>query len=361
MTGPETARALELQRLDAVGELRPDWARLADAAGNPFATPEWTETWLRHAPDGISTSFWACRRSDGSVAALLPLVLAAGRYVRKLRFLGFGAANELGPVCAPADLDEASAAQRQVLAETSSGWDLFIGENLPAYGWESRLGAQRVSTESSPVVQLPPGGWEEYLASRSANFRQELRRKERRLADQGFRFRSVEREAELGPALDTLFRLHRLRWGSEASPWFAGFEAFHREFAAVALERGWLRLRLVENDDGAIAVNHCFRFGDAEWSYQIGRDPSGRTSSAGLILFAHSVREAIAEGAAAYKLGPGRQPYKLRLATEDPGLETVAVVRGIRGRAALLALRRRSRSPAEPAVADDASRPRAAP
>jgi CelD/BcsL family acetyltransferase involved in cellulose biosynthesis len=274
---------------------------------------------------------------------VLPLVLAAGRYVRKLRFLGYGAANELGPVCAPADLDDAAAALRRVLAETSPGWDLFVGESLPGDGWASRLAAQRVSGEPSPVIALPPGGWEEYLASRSANFRQELRRKERRLAEQGFRFRTVQQEAELEPALDTLFRLHRLRWGSEASPWFAGFEAFHREFAAVALERGWLRLRLVEGDDGAIAVNHCFRFGDAEWGYQIGRDPSDRTSSAGLILFAHSVREAIGEGAASFRLGPGRQFYKQRLATEDPGLETVAVVRSLRGRAALLALRRRSR------------------
>jgi CelD/BcsL family acetyltransferase involved in cellulose biosynthesis len=278
----------------------------------------------------------------------LPLVLVAGRYVRKLRFAGFGAANELGPVCAPADRDEAAAALRRVLAETRPTWDLFVGEYLPGDGWEDRLGAQRVSVESSPVIRLLPGGWEEYLASRSASFRQELRRKERRLAEQGFRFRTVQQEAELGPALDTLFALNRLRWGSEASPWFAGFEAFHREFAAVALERGWLRLRLVENDEGAIAVNHSFRFGAAEWGYQIGRDPADRTSSAGPILFAHSVREAIAEGATTFNLGPGRQSYKARLATEDPGLETVAVVRSIRGRAALLALRRRSR----PADAD---------
>ncbi|HEY7604979.1 MAG TPA: GNAT family N-acetyltransferase [Gaiellaceae bacterium] len=349
MSVPATAGAFELRRLDGVDELRSDWSGLAEAAGNPFATPEWTETWLRHAPEGTSASFWACRRPDGSAAAVLPLVLVPGRYVRKLRFAGFGAANELGPVCAPADGDDAAAALRRVLAVTRSGWDLFVGENLPGDGWAKRLGAQPVSSEPSPVVQLPPGGWDEYLASRSANFRQELRRKERRLAEQGIRFRTVEREAELEPALDTLFRLHRLRWGSEASPFFAGLEAFHREFAAVALERGWLRLRLAERNDDAVAVNHCFRFGDAEWGYQIGRDPSDRAGSVGLILFAHSVREAIAEGAAAFMLGPGAQPYKLRLATEDPGLETVAVVRGLRGRAALLAERRRSRPQVEPA------------
>jgi CelD/BcsL family acetyltransferase involved in cellulose biosynthesis len=347
VTATDTPGALGLQRLSGVGELRADWSRLAEAADNPFVTPEWAEAWLRHVPEAISTSFWACRRPDGSVAAVLPLVVVGGRYVRKLRFVGYGAANELGPVCAPADLEDVAAALLRVLAGTRPEWDLFVGESLPGDGWAGRLEARLVSSEPSPVVQLPAGGWEEYLASRSANFRQELRRKERRLAEQGIRFRTVQREAELEPALDTLFRLHRLRWGSEASPFFAGLEAFHREFAAVALERGWLRLRLAEGDDGAVAVNHGFRFGDAEWGYQIGRDPSDRTSSVGLILFAHSVREAIAEGAATFRLGPGRQPYKLRLATEDRGLETVAVVRSLRGRAALLALRRRSRPPAD--------------
>src|SRR6185312_17228104 len=90
---------LELERLAGVADLRAEWERLAEASGNPFATPDWSEAWLRQAGDGVSSSLWACRRPDGSVAAVLPLVLVAGRYVRKLRFLGFGAANELGPVC----------------------------------------------------------------------------------------------------------------------------------------------------------------------------------------------------------------------------------------------------------------------
>src|SRR2546430_7596739 len=94
--------ALRLERLGSVGEAREDWARLAEASGNPFATVEWSEAWLAHAAAGCRPSLFAALGHDG-VVAMVPLVVSHGRYVRKTRFLGFGAANELGPVCAPAD------------------------------------------------------------------------------------------------------------------------------------------------------------------------------------------------------------------------------------------------------------------
>src|SRR3954464_11403106 len=94
--------ALRLERLGSVGEAREDWARLAERSGNPFATVEWSEAWLGHAAAGCNPSFFVAGSGESTVA-IVPLVVSHGRYVRKARFLGFGAANELGPVCAPAD------------------------------------------------------------------------------------------------------------------------------------------------------------------------------------------------------------------------------------------------------------------
>ena len=39
-----------------------------------------------------------------------------------------------------------------------------------------------VGQESSPVLSLAGRGWEDILAARSANFRQQVRRRERKLA-----------------------------------------------------------------------------------------------------------------------------------------------------------------------------------
>jgi len=117
-----------------------------------------------------------------------------------------------------------------------------------------------------------------------------------------------------------------------------GQERFQSAFARAAHARGWLRLRLLELEGRPAAAYLGFHFGRPEWFYQTGRDPSAE-SSVGLLLVARALREALEEGVAEFQLGPGAQPYKLRFATDDPGLETVAVGRGIRGRAALLAAR----------------------
>lgn len=338
--GPVGGDVLQIEPLGGLEEVRAEWGELAAAAENPFATPEWCQAWLDEVPLDCRLRLFAAQRRDGSIAAILPLVLTSGRYLRKLRFLGFGVSNELGPVAAPDDRPAATEALRGALAATRHEWDVFLGERLPGTGWAPALRGSLVRHVGSPIVRAEGGGWDEYLASRSSNLRQELRRKERRLSERGFRYRNVTSTRDLEAGLDALFALHRARWREEASRWFAGQEAFQRSFADTALERGWLRLRLLESSGTAVAGYLGFRFGPTEWFYQAGRDPSAE-SSVGLLLVAHALREAFSEGATEFRLGPGAQAYKLRFATGDPGLETVAVARGLRGRAALLAERRR--------------------
>ena len=331
------ADPLTLEPLGSVGDARAEWASLADASENPFATVEWCEAWLEHAAGGASPRFFAAVEA-GKTVAIAPLVILRGRYVRKARFLGYGAANELGPI---GPVAQGAEALRLALDATRSEWDVFHGETLPGTGWPERLGATLVGEEGSPVVGGPWASWDDYLATRSHNFRSELRRKERRLLEEGLTGKAVTEEQELEPALDALFDLHRRRWGAEASPFFAGLETFHRAFSRLALERGWLRLRVLELDGEIVSVTHGFRFGGREWSYQFGRDPDFDRSSLGLIASAQAIREAFAEGVREFMLGPGRQDYKLRFSTGDPGLQTVGIARGLRGRASMLAAKRR--------------------
>jgi CelD/BcsL family acetyltransferase involved in cellulose biosynthesis len=333
-----TDEELALEQVASVAEIGPAWEQLAERAGNPYATPLWVEAWLRHVSDAQQPSLWACVRGDGRVAAVLPLVVVRGRYVRRVRFVGFGAVAEAGPVCAPEDVEVAARAIPRILS-LLRGWDAFLGEYLAGRGWADRIGGRLLGRLGSPVVRIEWSSWDEYLALRSANFRQELRRKERRLQARGFALKRVVCPEELPGALDALFALHRARWGARASPWFSGREQFHREFANLALQRGWLRLRLLELNGRTVGAYYGFRFGSAEWFHQLGRDPA-ETESVGLVLLAHSIREAIAEDAHEFRLGPGPHAYKLRFATHDPGLESVGIARTLRGRLAL----RRARS-----------------
>jgi CelD/BcsL family acetyltransferase involved in cellulose biosynthesis len=333
--------SVELDRIGGIDEARAEWERLAAASGCPFATVEWTEAWLEHAAGPYVPHVFLAREPGGRAVAIVPLVIARGRYVRKARFLGFRAANQVGPICAPEDAELGAEALRLAIAATRRDWDVLLAENLPGTGWTERMGGTVIAGKGSPIVRGPWKSWDDYLASRTRNLRSELRRKERRLQEQGLTHTIIRAPEELEPALDTLFELHRGRWGSEASPFFSGLETFHRAFATAAFARGWVRLHVLEIDGRPVAANYSLRFGETEWSYQLGRDLRLEHASVGLIGCAIAVREAFAEGASEFKLGPGAQPYKLRLANADSTLETVGIAHGLRGRASLLAARRR--------------------
>ena len=331
---------LQVEPLLSVDEVRDEWERLARVSGNLFASAPWIEGWIRHTSDIPHCSFfWACKREDGSLAALLPLVLVEGRYVSKLRFAGFGAGWEFGPICAAEDLASACDALRLVLSLTETKWDAFVGEDLPGGGWAGRLAGRFLHRVPSPIVRIAWDDWDAYLATRSRQCRHELRRFERRAAERGFTFRLVEEEDELPAALDALFEQHLKRWGELASPWFVGREGFFREFAADARARGWLRLLLAERSGEIVAASLGFRLGDTEWMYQSSRDVAVDTNGLGILVMAEALKRAIADGIKEFKLGPGGQSYKMRLATHDHGLETVGIARTLRGRAALRRIR----------------------
>jgi peptidoglycan/xylan/chitin deacetylase (PgdA/CDA1 family)/CelD/BcsL family acetyltransferase involved in cellulose biosynthesis len=322
-------------RVELVGldDLAADWTALAAAGGNPFGSYEWASCWWRHHGGERRPLVVAGWGADGRLVAVLPLYLWATRPLRILRFLGHGAGDQLGPVHAPGDREVAAALARQALAKI--GWDVFVGEQLPANAlWSDLLGARVIRREGSPVLAAPDGGWPAYLAGRSANFRQQLGRRERNLARRHqVDLRLVQDPGALPAAMDTLFALHRLRWGDDSG--FLPRAAFHREFAAVALERGWLRLWLLELDGRPAAAWYGLRFGGVEHYYQSGRDPAFDSLSAAFVLLAHTIRSALDDGVREYRFGRGQDPYKYRFTVKDPGLETIAATRGPAAGAAL--------------------------
>ena len=312
-------------------DLRDEWTQLAKASRNVFSSWEWAATWWRHFGRGREL----CVLPGPDL--LLPLYAWRTTPLRILRLLGHGPGDELGPVCAPDRRNLGAAALATALRD--DGCDLFLGDELPAAtAWPGRI----VARTASPVARLV-GSWDDFLAARSSNFRQQIRRRERALRrDHRVRFRLTER-ASLDRDLTTLFALHRARWG--ASPWFAPLEPFHREFAAVALELGWLRLWILELDDAPAAAWLGYRFAGVESYYQAGRDPAHDRAAAGFVLLAHTIREALLDGMDEYRFLRGDEPYKYRFADSDPGLVTVGWARGLRGRSALALRQLRRRLP----------------
>ena len=332
---------LELEPVHDPAAAHDEWAELAERNGSLFATPEWLTLWWRHFGVGRELLLTAARGSDGRLEALLPFYVWRARPLRILRVLGHGPGDELGPIGEPAAAREALTR----FAETER-FDVLACQELPGpESWLDALpGGTLISRNGSPVLDFEGKSWKELLAGRSRNFREQVGRRARALErEHDVRYRLVAGPDGLGAALDSFFRLHRLRFGDGSV--IARTEAFQREFAAVAAERGWLRLWLLDVDGREAAAWLGFRFARAECYYQAGRDAAFDKQSVSFVLLAHTIREALEDGATEYRFLRGDEPYKYRFASSDPGLESIVLARGAAGKAALAALRLGRRLP----------------
>jgi CelD/BcsL family acetyltransferase involved in cellulose biosynthesis len=269
---------------------------------------------------------------------IVPLYEAKRRPLRVARFLGQGPADELGPMCDPVDRAELGWALRQAMISRRLPWDIVLAERMPVdEGWSSSLGGALLQREPSPVISLDGLGWEGFLRTRSRNFREQVRRRERRLQrEHTVQYRLSTDPDRLDADLDVLFALHRARWGDRSDAYAGERERFHREWAAAAQQAGWLRLWFLELDGQPVAAWHGLRFARMEFYYQAGRDPAFEDKSVGFVLLAHTIRAAAEDGVHEYRLLRGGESYKSRFASRDRYLETRAVACSSSGAAAVM-------------------------
>ena len=338
MSSPESttvgveARALSVRLHRSLDALRDPWERLAERSGNVFATWDWADAWWRAFGSGGELVVGECVTASGEAVAILPL----HRVRYGLRFVGNGPADELGPVCAPEDAPVAASALREPLERRPLGARMLLAERLRGdISWDGALGGRTLQRESSPALPFHGRSWEEFLASRSRNFREQVGRRERKLArEHEIAFRLTEYPDRLEADFETLGRLHGARWGGRSEAFGAQLASFHLDFARRALERGWLRLWTLEVDGSPAAAWYGLRFAGADSYYNGGRDPAWDSYAVGFVLLSHTVRDAFNSGMTEYRFLRGDEPYKDRFAEADAGVETRLVGTGALGRLA---------------------------
>jgi CelD/BcsL family acetyltransferase involved in cellulose biosynthesis len=306
-----------------------EWRALAEAAGNAFTTPEWYGAYARHYGADAPPFVVRVRDADGSLAGLLPLC----RSGRTVRFAGANVGDRFAPVAVAGREAEVARAAAGALGrgavvlhnvDAGAPWIGALGEGL-----RGRVAATRLRGSVMPFVPLTGHTWDTFLGARSRNFRSQVRRKERALVDgEGAKFRATAVPGEVRADVAEFFRLHNSRWDEReggstiTSP---TVHAFHDDFAAAALERGWLRMSFLEVEGTAVAALYAWRIGGRYAYFQAGFDTAWADKSVGLVLMAHTVREAIEEGADEYDLLLGDETYKARFATDERAVETLVV------------------------------------
>jgi CelD/BcsL family acetyltransferase involved in cellulose biosynthesis len=321
---------LQIGRIDGFEDIDAEWAPLAEASANVFGTPEWLTTWWRHFGDDQELRLYTVR-DEGRLVAVLPLVLWRRRSPRVLRFAGHGPSDVMGPICAPADRPVAAAALDRVLG--NGDWDVLLAERLASPDLlPDTLRERELKREASPRLVISGASWDDYLAARTSNFRQQARRRERKLAkEHHISFRLAEDPNRLDADLEDLFWLHNQRWEGYSGALLERRAAFHREFAHTAFERGWLRLWLLELDGRTVAAWYGLRYAGRDLYYQAGRDPDYDRQAVGFVLMVHSVREAFHDGMDEYDFLRGGHAYKGRFTDDDTVVETWAAGRGAMG------------------------------
>ena len=139
-----------------------------------------------------------------------------------------------------------------------------------------------------------------------------IRRRIRKLpADTSFR-RTATQE-DLRKNLSSLISLHNQRWdtrgGSDALR-DGRVQDFHRDFAALALDRRWLRLFVLNLGDRPVAAVYAFNYKGRSLYYQAGVAPEYSGMSLGLVALGLSIQDALEEGAVEYDFLHGDEEYK---------------------------------------------------
>lgn len=341
-----TDDGLVLRAIDGFDDRRESWTELAERSGNLFSTWEWAATWWQHFGAGRELRLTGVHRPDGTLLAILPLYEWRRGPLRLMRFVGHGPADQLGPVCDPKDRVAVARAMRAGLDAGYWHCDGLLAEVLAGdMVWEPPLGGSSLAREGSPVCTLDIPDWDAFLARLSSNRRRQIRRDERRLR-KSFHvdIRLQLDPAGLGQDMEVFFALHDARWEGLSAAAGDPVRRFQRDFAAVALDRGWLRLWLLELDGRPASAWYGFRFAGAELYYQQGRDPSYDREGVGGVLQTHTMRSAVKDGASEYRFLRGDEPFKYQFADGDPGLDTVVCPSSALGRAAVGSVRVMRRS-----------------
>jgi CelD/BcsL family acetyltransferase involved in cellulose biosynthesis len=303
----EGAAGLHVQTTDGlagIDRIAQAWRALAvsDRYAAPFLQPEWVSAWWRaFGGDRVLhiVTAWQGKRLVGVLPLLSDREKRYGLTMRRLATL----ANLHTPRCdvlVASGVEGVLEALWQQATGAGGAWDLFEIPDLSANSATieplvqaalrsgCRVGLWRAG--ASPFIATR-GRWPDYLASRSRNFRKDLRRKSRRLSDRGAVARQIVTEpSKIADAARTGFRIEADAWKGVAGTAIlssARDRRFYLDLARSMGRRNALRLHFLTLDGKPIAFDYSLEFGHRIYSLKAGYLSAYADDSPGQLLLSH--------------------------------------------------------------------------
>jgi CelD/BcsL family acetyltransferase involved in cellulose biosynthesis len=314
------------------------WDEISMQASAPFCAPGWMLAWWRNeAPAGSLLRTILVLEDDRPIGVAPWFVQRAYGGLHRYRLLGAMSATPVGPVAEQGrELQVALMVAEELAGIAPSPHIVSIEGATRNWGrylqnaWPGRVRPwlHEDIVASAPVMNVPPGCFEDWFGSKSRNFQQQMRRSERALGEAGFRTRVLTEPSEVERGLAALGTLHGRRWqprGGSAA-WRPGTEAMLREAAVALLPTG--RFRLFTVDDGRdIVSSQLFVAAGRRMSYWLGGfDERLARHRPGLVAILAAVRDAFERGIREIDFGRGMHPYKLRFADARRDAEWMTLV-----------------------------------
>jgi len=301
-------------------------------SGNVFASSEWVLAWWTQYGTGFDPCILLARkRESGELAAILPLFARRVGPFRGLELIGKYTSNGLDMVL-PMDneaADRVCNAFIQFLSAQRSKWDFiynFVTDfkygGLPLLTRMARSdGLPYRARENSTIHYVDiTGVWDDFLQSKSRNFRQQMGKKRRRIERE---LSAVFRKESTGLNAEELIRICRQidakSWKAEGGKLFfsesEGAPFFRQVFPRI-IDRGWLETWFIDVDDKPIAYIIVLCNGENSYFYRTGYDETYAHYSPGLCIYYAAVENQFELGRKRCSFMLGDEPYKDRFATE---------------------------------------------
>ena len=177
----------------------------------------------------------------------------------------------------------------------------------------NQLGWQVTCTQIDVTVELElPGTWEDYLQILTSKQRHELRRKFRRLDEEGKVTYHTNREAN-PQDIDTFLRLFRDCRADKAMFMTPAREAFFKDITKAMSERKSFEFGFLEVNSKSTAVTVSFDYNNNVYLYNSGYDPQYARLSVGLLSKALCIKHSIEKGRKKFDFLKGGEEYKSHL------------------------------------------------
>jgi CelD/BcsL family acetyltransferase involved in cellulose biosynthesis len=325
-----------------VDEFFSSWDALAVACQRPYCAPAWMMAWWRHLGTPQRALRVVAVFDDDELVGLAPFFVdTTPRGATRWRLLTSQTSSRIEPLARPGTEHSVGPIMVEAIAGADPRPDLLTFEGTVSTSpwpeifrarWPGRLRPlhQVEMTQRAPTVALAGQTFHEWFAGRTKNFR-EIRRRGRRIVEQGGFFRMARTPEEARVAVAAFARLHHARWEARGGSGVLDdrVEAMVADAAAAMAPDQRLRIWTIEVDGDIIAAEIFLAAGGEVSNWLGGFDETWARYGPSLLLLLQSIEQAWELGDVRFDLGTGPQEYKERFSSDADVAEWSLVVPGL--------------------------------